>query len=242
MEDRKKVLITGSSRGLGKETAKLFASLNYDVVINYYKSEQEAFQLKQEIEQKNHVNVLAIKADISNEEDVKNMMNIVKEKFGHLDCLVNNASICMDNDFKFKTIDEFTKVLETNLVGTFIVSKYSSTIMEKGCIINISSTDALDTCYKEEMDYASSKAGIISLTKTFAKALAPNIRVNAVAPGWIDTDMNKQMSKEFKKQEEEKILLKRFARPEEVARVITFLASQDASYINASVIRVDGGY
>lgn len=242
MEERKKVLITGASRGLGKAIAKEFASSNYDVIINYNKSENEALELKAELEREYNVKVLIVKCDISNEEEVKNMIEQVKEKFGKLDCLVNNASICMDNELSEKSVNEFKKVIDVNLIGTFIVSKYASKIIETGSIINISSTDAIDTCYKEEMDYAASKAGIISLTKTFAKELSPNIRVNAIAPGWINTDMNKDMDEIFKKEEEEKILLKRFASPEEIASVATFLASPKASYINGTVIRVDGGY
>lgn len=242
MEERKKVLITGASRGLGKALTKEFASSNYDVVINYNKSENEALKLKAELENEYNVKVLIVKADISNEEEVKNMIDQIKEKFGKLDCLVNNAAVCMDNELSNKTVNEFKKVIDVNLAGTFIVSKYASKIIENGSIINISSTDAFDTCYKEEMDYAASKAGIISLTKTFAKELSPSIRVNAIMPGWINTDMNKDMDDVFKKQEEEKILLKRFANPEEIAPVATFLASSKASYINGSIIRVDGGY
>ncbi len=242
MEEKKVVLITGGSRGIGAECANLFASNNYNVVINYNNSKEKAVALKEKIEKKTNSKVLILKADISNENEVKKMVEEIKNNFRKLDCIVNNASISLDNNINDKTVEEFKKVIDTNLIGTFIVTKYASKLITNGSIINISSTDGIDTCYKEEMDYAASKSGIISLTKTFAKEFAPNIRVNAVAPGWIDTDMNKDMSNEFKKQEIEKILLKRFGNPMEVASVAYFLATKEASYINGTVIRVDGGY
>lgn len=242
MEEKKVVLITGGSRGIGAECANLFASNNYNVVINYNNSKEKAVALKEKIEKRTNSKVLILKADISNENEVKKMVEEIKNNFRKLDCIVNNASISLDNTINDKTVEEFKKVIDTNLIGTFIVTKYASKLITNGSIINISSTDGIDTCYKEEMDYAASKAGIISLTKTFAKEFAPNIRVNAVAPGWIDTDMNKDMSNEFKKQETEKILLKRFGNPMEVAGVVYFLATKEASYINGTVIRVDGGY
>ena len=136
------------------------------------------------------------------------------------------------------------EILETNLVGTFLVSKYVSEHMLKeksGKIINIASTNATYSYYPESLDYDASKAGIISLTHNLALHLSPYITVNAVSPGWTKTDMNKDLSKEQIKKEEEKILLKRFAQPQEIAKVITFLSSDDANYINNQIINVDGG-
>ena len=243
MENVKKtVLITGGSRGLGKEITKKFASNNYNIVFTYLNSEQEAKKLEFKLKNEYDCKVLCLKCDVTKEDDVKNLVNSVKEEFGTVDCLVNNAGVAFDNNMYDKNLDEFKYVLDVNLVGAFNVTKHISKIMSTGSIINVTSTDGIDTCYKEEMDYAASKAGLISLTKTLAKEFAPNIRVNAVAPGWINTDMNKDMYPEFKKSEEEKILLGRFAAPEEIANVIYFLASSEASYINGTVIRVDGGY
>ena len=128
-----------------------------------------------------------------------------------------------------------------NLIGTFLTCKYVRKIMEEGCIINISSTNGIDTYYPYSLDYDASKAGVISLTHNFADAYAPKIRVNSVAPGWINTDMNKEMDREYKKEECEHILLNRFAEPEEIANVVFLLASESASYINNSILRVDGG-
>ena len=137
---------------------------------------------------------------------------------------------------------EFKKVIDTNLVGTFSVIKYlGNLINDGGSIINISSTNAIDSYYIESIDYDASKIGIISLTHNLAKYYAPKIRVNCICPGWVDTLMNKDLSKEQKDSENKKILLNRFAKPSEIANVIYFIASEDGSYINDAIIKVDGG-
>ena len=172
------------------------------------------------------------------------MIKEIIKYFHHIDVLVNNAGISMDNNFTMKDSEEFKEVLNTNLVGTFLVSKYVAKEMlddKKGTIINISSNNAIGANYEESMDYDASKAGIISLTHNFALALKPYVRVNCVCPGWMDTDMNKDIDETFRKAEESKIYLGRFADPAEVAKVVYFLASSDASYINNSIIKVDGG-
>lgn len=234
------VLVTGASRGLGKEVVKFFADKGYDVVFTFLNHEEEALALKEELGKS--VKTLCVKCDVTSEEDVKNLTLKIKETFGKLDCLVNNAGIAMDNSIFEKSVSEFRKVVDVNLVGAFNVVKNVVPLMSSGSIINVASTDGIDTFYEEEMDYAASKAGLITLTKVMAKTFAPNIRVNAVAPGWINTDMNKDLYSEFKQKQIDKILLKRFADAKEVASVIYFLSSNDASYINGSVIRVDGGY
>lgn len=237
----KTVLITGASRGLGASVARIFAKNNYNVIINYKESTQLAENLKNELESNFNVKVLLIKADISNENEVKNMFQKVIGFSSKIDVLVNNASIALDNDLTSKDASEFKRVLDVNLLGTYLVTKYSLDLFDTGVIINVSSTNGIDTGYIESIDYDASKAGVISLTHDFARLLAPNIRVNAVAPGWINTDMTSNLNPDFKKAEESKILLKRFADPEEVAKVVYFLASDDASYINDTIIRVDGG-
>ena len=241
----KVVLITGASRGIGAEVAKVFASNNYNVVINYNNSSDSALKLTEEIENKYHVAALCIKGDVSNELEVKSMVEKAINTFGHIDVLVNNAGIAIDTTFEDKTVENFRKILDTNLIGTFIVSKYVGKYMlenNSGALINVASTNGIDTIYPESLDYDASKAGVISLTKNLALQYAPYIRVNAVAPGWVNTDMNKELDKTFIDKENEKILLNRFARPEEVAKVIYFLATPDASYINSEVIRIDGGF
>lgn len=240
----KVVLITGASRGIGRSCATCFAKNKYNVIINYLNNEEKALNLKEELETKYNVECMVIKADVSIENDVKNMVEQAIEKFGKIDCLVNNAGIALDTTFEDKTTESFQKTLNTNLIGTFLTSKYVAKYMKEnkdGCIINISSTNGIDTYYPYSMEYDASKAGVISLTKNLAVELAPYIRVNSVAPGWINTDMNKELSEEFKQEELSKILLNRFAEDYEVAKVVYFLATPDASYINGSIIRVDGG-
>ncbi|MDE5539160.1 MAG: SDR family oxidoreductase, partial [Bacilli bacterium] len=226
----KVVLITGASRGLGAAIAKLFLENDDIVYINYNKSEKEAIELA-----KSYVNAKLIKCDVSCESQVKVMIEQIKEEEGHIDVLVNNAAICRDNYFNDKTVHEFQEVLNTNLIGPFLTSKYVGNLMleqEDGVMINIASTNAIDTNETYTMDYDASKAGLISLTHNFAKALAPHIRVNAVAPGWIKTEAVMEMEPHYLKEEANKVMLERFAEPEEIAKVVFFLASGDASYIN----------
>lgn len=230
------VLVTGASCGLGASIAKLFLE-NHDIVyVNYNHSKTEAENLCE-----NYKSAIPMKCDIASELEIKAMIEKIKEEQGHLDIIINNAGIAKDSLVEDKTKKTFMSVLETNLIGSFLVCKYGKKIMEKGCIINISSTNGIDTYYPYSLDYDASKAGLISLTHNLAVEYAPKVRVNAVAPGWINTDMNKELDGEFKKEECDKILLNRFAEPIEVAKVVFFLCSDDASYINGSVIRVDGG-
>ena len=237
-------LITGSSRGIGKATALLFAKEGAKVVVNYLFSKKEAFAVVDEI-RKIGSNATAIKCDISKETDVKKMVQKTIDKFGKIDILVNNAGIVFDVPFFDRTAKQWKKTLDVNLLGTFLCSKYTSQQMLKtggGKIINISSTNGINTFSPEAMDYDASKAGIIILTRDLAKELAPKIQVNAIAPGWVNTEMNKDLPKDFVKEETKKIYLKRFAKPEEIAMAILFLASDEASYITGSILKVDGGY
>jgi len=237
-------LITGSSRGIGKQIAIEFAKVGINVVINYNKHEQAAKELEEYLKNTYNVQVMSVKCDISDEDEVINMVNQITDNFGSIDILVNNASICKDTLFLDKSVRNFRRVLDVNLIGTYLCSKYVSRVMmkkSKGKIINISSTNAIDTYYPESCDYDASKAGVISLTHNMAKEFAPYINVNCICPGWVKTDMNKNLSIEQIEEEKKKILLKRFAEPEEIAKVVVFLASSKANYINDTVIRVDGG-
>lgn len=238
------ILVTGSSRSLGKSIILEYAKNGYDVIINYNNSKDEAFKLKDYVESTYHVKALVIKCDISKESDIDSMIDEIYKEFGYLDILVNNASIALDQDFELKTKEDFMKTLEINLVGTYLISKKIGLKMlerKTGNIINISSTNGLDTTYPESIDYDSSKAGIISLTHNFANYFSPYIRVNCVCPGWINTDMNKDLDEDFIKEEEEKILLNRFAEPSEIANLVYFFGTDKSSYINDSIIRIDGG-
>lgn len=235
-------MITGGNRGIGEATSYLFASHHYDVVLNYLHHEEEALFLKKKLEKLYGVSVLLVCADISIEEDVDRMVQSVILSFGRIDVLVNNAGIAIDSTFEDKDVHNFKKILDVNLVGTFLVSKYVSSFMkESSSIVNVSSTNGINSYYPYSMDYDASKAGINILTKDLAVELGPKVRVNAVAPGWVMTKMNENLDRDYIQKEEEKIVLERFARPEEIAKVIYFLASDDASYINGEVIVVDGG-
>ncbi len=237
----KVVLITGGSKGIGKSTCIKFASMGYNVVFNYNTSLDDALKLSNDIKNNYNVDCLAIKCDLSNEKEIMNMVEIVKSKYNNIDVLVNNAGIAIDSIVEDKTKDNFIKTLDVNLIAPFILSREIAKIMNNGSIINVSSTNGIDTYYPYSLDYDASKAGLISLTNNLSQIYAPNIRVNAVAPGWVMTDMNKELDEEYIKEESDKILLNRFATPEEIANVIYFLASDEASYINNSVIRIDGG-
>lgn len=240
----KTILITGASRGIGYQTAYEVAKEGANVIINYNNSIKQAKELEQLLKKEFDTKTLLVKADIKNEQEIIEMVNNSIKHFQKIDVLINNAAICKDTTFEDKTKENFMEILETNLVGTFLVSKHVSQHMLKektGKIINIASTNATYSYYPESLDYDASKAGIISLTHNLALHLSPYITVNAVSPGWTKTDMNKDLSKEQIKKEEEKILLKRFAQPQEIAKVIAFLSSDDANYINNQIINVDGG-
>ena len=218
-----KVLVTGGARGLGLAISLYYLKMGHSVVVNYNNSDEMALKLKSEYGDR----VSIVKADVSNEDDVKRMFDAL----GKLDVVVNNAGIAKDSDPMEKSAEEFLEVIKVNLLGTFLVSKYAVNHVDKGCIVNISSTNALDTYYPESMDYDASKAGVISLTHNFSLYLKDrDIRVNVVCPDWIDTDMNLGMDEEYKKS------LGVFLKPEEVAKVV-YDVSIDKS-VNDVVIRV----
>ena len=237
-------LVTGSNRGIGKACVEEFAKAGVNVVINYCHHESEAKELEKYIKETYKVKVLTIKCDVSNEEEVEQMTNTIIDTFGGIDILVNNAGVCRDSLLLDKNIKEFKRILDVNIIGTYLCSKYIGKAMlhaKKGKIINISSTNALDTFYPESCDYDASKAGVISLTHNLAREFAPFINVNCVCPGWVNTSMNKDLSLEQINKEKKKILLGRMAEADEIAKVVVFLASSKANYINDSIIRVDGG-
>jgi len=237
------VLITGSSRGIGASTAKYFAKQGHNIIINYLNNKEIALKLKEELETTYHIKTLCIKCDVSNEEEVKEMLKIIEEKLGNIDILINNAGICNDTLVEDKTADNFRRILDVNLIGTFNTCKLIGLKMKKekkGSIINISSSNAIDSYYPESMDYDASKAGIISLTHNFAITLSPYVRINTILPGWVKTDMNKELDNQDIERECKKILLNRFADPEEIAKEIYHVAVE-STYLNDSIIKIDGG-
>jgi len=241
---KKNVLITGASRGIGAATAELFAQNGFDVIINFVVQNNKAQELAERLSAQYNSDVVTIKADVSNELEVQKMVDAVIEKYGKIDVLVNNAGIVIDKDFNDRTLDDFKLTFGVNVFGTFIVTKYVSKHMlsrRQGRIINISSTNGIDTLYPTSIDYDASKSAVISLTKNMALEFAPYINVNSVAPGWVDTDMNVDIPEADIQSELNKIALHRSAKPEEIASVVYFLASDGAGYINGETIRVDGG-
>lgn len=229
------ILITGGTSGLGYATVKKLE--NCKIILTYNNNALKAESMKSE-------NIDVFKCDMTSENDIKNLYNYVVEKYGYIDVLINNAAIAIDTLYEDKTKENFIKTLDTNLIGPFLLSRYFGDLMyqrKSGKIINISSTNGIDTNYPMSLDYDASKAGLISLTRNLALQYAPYVLVNAVTPGWINTEMNKNLDNDFIDNETKKILLNRFAEPEEIANVIKFLVSDDASYINNTVIRVDGG-
>lgn len=240
----KTVLVTGSSSGLGKSIIEKFASMGYNTIITYNNNMDAAEKFNSYIKEKYKVNSEFYKLDITDEENINSLVTTLKNKQINIDVLVNNAGIAIDNEYTDKTKEEFLKVVTTNLVGTFLVTKAFGSLMyesKNGVIINVSSNNSIDSYYPESIDYDASKAGINNMTHNFANILSPYIRVNTVCPGWIDTPMNAGLSDSFKEKETEKILLKRFASPMEIANLVYFLASDEASYINDAIIKIDGG-
>lgn len=241
--NKKCVLITGST-GIGKSLIKKYAENDYNIVMTYVNHESDARTLESEIKNKYHVDTLCIKCDIAKEEDIINLKEEVIKKFNKIDVLINNAGIAIDTTFEMKTKEIFMKTLEVNLVGTFLMSKYFGDMMyenKNGNIVNISSTNGIDSYYEFSLDYDASKAGVINLSHNLANHYAPYVRVNTVCPGWVNTGMNKELSDEFKESEINKTLLGRFAEPSEIAELVYFITSDNASYLNDSVIKIDGG-
>lgn len=241
----KVVLITGAAKGIGKAIALELAENGYDVVINYHTSKEQALKLKDKITNDYHVRCLAIGCDVSKEDEVDAMISQIEEELGGVDILINNAAIDLSNLFSLKTGEEFRRTLDVNVVGAYLCAKrvYRGMLeREYGRIINISSTNGINTYYPMSFDYDASKAALNSLTHDLAMQFAPYVNVNAVAPGFIGTESELDgYDEEFLKEETDKILVQRYGKPEEVAHLVKFLISKEADYINNTIIRIDGG-
>lgn len=239
----KVAIVTGGTRGIGRAIALKLADHGANIVINYRNSDKEAEELKAILEEKG-VKVLTVKCDISNFEDSKNLMDKCKEVFGKIDILVNNAGITKDTLIMRMKEEDFDNVIDVNLKGTFNCAKHASAIMLKqrfGKIINMTSVVGI-AGNAGQVNYAASKAGVIGLTKSLAKELGSRgITVNAVAPGFINTDMTASLSEKVKEEASKNIPLKRLGDPEDIANLVGFLASDAANYITGQVINVDGG-
>lgn len=239
----KVVIITGSGRGIGRAAALLFAKEGAKVVVVADVNDKEGEETVKSIKNARE-DAFYVKCDVSKEEQVKQVIEKTIKTFGKIDILVNNAGIVFDVLFAERTVEQWRRTLDVNLIGTFLCAKYAAPHMKKngGKIVNVSSTNGIDSFNPDSMDYDASKAGIIILTRNLAKELAPTIQVNSVAPGWVNTDMNKDLPEDFVEDECKKIYSKRFAKPEEIAKAILFLASDDANYITGITLKVDGGY
>ncbi len=242
MEEIKKVaLITGGSRGIGKEIAKKFAKKGYNIVINYVSENTDLNKLKEEFKE---TEVLFVKTDVTNYESCENMVKKAIEKFGKIDVLVNNAGITKDGLLMRMKEEDFDKVIKVNLKGTFNMTKNVIPYMMKqrnGRIVNIASVVGV-TGNAGQANYAASKAGIIGFTKTVARELASrNILANCIAPGFIKTDMTEVLSETVKENIYSQIPLNKMGEAKEVANAVYFLASEENTYITGQVLNVDGG-
>ena len=239
----KVALITGSSRGIGKQIAIKLAKNGYNIVVNYVNKNEEVEKTIEELKQFG-VEVLEAQGDISNYEQSEKIVNLVIEKFGQIDVLVNNAGVTKDMLIMRMKKEDFTKVIDVNLVGTFNITKNVIPYMMKkrnGRIINISSVVGISG-NAGQCNYSASKAGIIGFTKSLAKELASrNILVNAVAPGFIETNMTDVLQENVKEEIKKQIPLKRIGKAEDVANAVYFLTSEESSYITGQVLQVDGG-
>lgn len=239
----KVALITGATRGIGKQIAITLSKEGYDIALNYRKENDELSNLKTQIEDSG-VKCLTIQGDISNFEDCEKIVKQTIEQFEKIDVLVNNAGITKDMLLARMKEEDFKQVIDVNLVGTFNMTKNVISYMMKarqGRIINISSVVGISG-NAGQTNYSASKAGIIGFTKSLAKEVGSrNILVNAVAPGFIETSMTEVLKDEVKEEIAKNIPLKRMGTPEDVANVVKFLASNESSYITGQVIQVDGG-
>lgn len=238
----KTVIVTGGSRGIGAAIVKKLAKENYNVILNYNNSEEKAQKIKKELEEQN-IKIEIYKADVSNKEEVKKMVQFTLEKYKNIDVLINNAGIDQIKPFMDITEEDWNKIIQVNLNSVFYCCQEVLQNMihnKKGCIINISSIWGRigASC---EVHYSASKAAIDGLTKALAKEMGPsNIRVNSIAPGIIETDMNNELTKEDLNEIVSQIPLGRIAKPDEIVKSVKWLI--DDEYVTGQIISVDGGW
>ncbi len=244
MSESRVALVTGGSRGIGRKIAERFAKEGYNLVINYVSDNTNIDEISNELKGDSNIEILFVKADVTSFESCENMVKEAMDKFGRIDVLVNNAGITKDGLLMRMQEDDFTRVIDVNLKGTFNVTKNVIPYMMKqryGKIINISSVVG-ETGNAGQANYAASKAGIIGFTKSVAKELASrNILANCVAPGFIKTDMTDVLSDSVKESINAQIPLKKMGTAEEVANAVYFLGNEENTYITGQVLNVNGG-
>lgn len=238
-------IVTGARRGLGEAICYQLAKDGYDIVVNDMVGKEQVDKVVKYIEDNYSVSAIGVMADVSHEDEVLKLLAIVKSRFSQVDVLVNNAAIVEDMEVEDRSVELFNNTIRNNVTSTYLMSKYIGREMfekKHGKIINISSTNGINAFFPTSIDYDASKAAVISLTHNFALEYAPYVFVNSIAPGWINTEMNKQLPKDLIKEETDKIYLKRFAEVEEIASFVSFMVSDACSYLNGEIIKLDGGY
>lgn len=242
---KKTALITGASSEVGMAISNILARNNINIIIHYNSNYNSALELEKNIKEKYDVETLIIKADLTKEEDINKLIEKSLNKFKKIDILINNAALDKPNLFEEKNSTDFKEILNVNLIAPFLLSQKIGQIMTQnkyGKIINITSTNGIDTYYPMCLDYDASKAGLISLTHNLALEFKPYVNVNAIAPGWIKTKKDTEnLDEDYIKSEEEKIFKERFGNVDEIAYLVEFLISEKAEFINNQVIRIDGG-
>lgn len=241
--DRKVAIVTGASGGIGSSICEKLASLNMNIVINYRSNKESALEVEK-ICKEHSVDTLLVQGDVSKEDDVKRLFKKTMDEFGRVDVLVNNAGITRDGLIMRMKTEDFQDVIDVNLLSAFHTMKAVSRIMmrqKSGSIINMSSVVGIRG-NTGQVNYSASKAGLIGMTKSLAKELAPRgVRVNAVAPGFIHTEMTSELNEKTKDEMMNNIPLGRLGDIKDVANVVGFLANEESSYITGQVISVDGG-
>ncbi len=235
MDNNKIMLITGAYRGIGKAIVNYFANLGVNIIMTYHNKKDETLELERDLRNKYHVNIDSYYLDLSNEKSVKDLYKNVKDKYRKIDYLINNAAISLDNYLFDKTKIEFMKVMEVNVVGTFLMMKYFDEIVD-GYIINISSTDGIDTGSVYSIDYNASKAAINSITKTFS--LESDNNIIAICPNWVDTDSTREIDKNYLDSELKRIKQNKLIGEDIIPKVIDDCIKNNTP--TGSIIRIEG--